>query len=57
MCELSGNVAFDKATNEQIYTKHEMGKHLAVVLKIVGEKLPPSQRSSLEMNVGSGEMK
>ena len=50
MCELSACVAFDKATNGHSDIKHEKGKTLSSMslLKIVGEKLPPSQRSSLE---------
>ena len=44
-----GILAFGKAT-KQTDIKHEMGKRfrLMSLLKIVGEKLPPSQRSSLE---------
>ena len=51
MCEFSAYVAFNKATNGQTDIKHEMGKTLSSVslLKIVGEKLTPSQRSSLEI--------
>ena len=50
MCECSANVAFDKATNGQTDIKHEMRRTLSSMslLKIVGEKLPHSQRSSLE---------
>ena len=50
MCTFLANVAFDKATNGQLDIKHEMGKTLCSMslLKVVGEKLPPSQRSSLE---------
>ena len=53
MCEFSAYVAFDKATNGQTDIKHEMGKTLSSMslLKIVGEKPPPSQRSSLEINM------
>ena len=51
MCELSAYVAFDKATNGQTDIKHETGKTLSSksLLNIVGEKLPPSQRSSLDI--------
>ena len=51
--EFSAYVAFDKATNGNTDIKHEMGKTLSSMslLKIVGEELPPSQRSSLEMLV------
>ena len=50
MCKLSAYVAFDKATDGQTDMKHEMGKTLSSMslMEIVGEKLPPSQRSSLE---------
>ena len=51
MCEFSATVAFDKVASGPTDIKHEMGKTLSSMslLKIVGEKLPPSQRSSLEM--------
>ena len=50
MCEFSGNVALDKVTNGQTDTKHEIEKILSSMslLEIVGAKLPPSERSSLE---------
>ena len=49
MFEFSGNVAFDKATNGQTEINHETWTTLRSMstLMIVGEKLPPSQRSSL----------
>ena len=55
MCDFSAYVAFDKATNGQTDTKHEMGETISwmSVLKMVGEKLPPSQRSSLEKQITS----
>ena len=48
MCEFSANAAFDKATNGQTGIKHKMWKTLSSMslLKIVGEKLPPSERAS-----------
>ena len=51
MFEFSTYVAFKKATNEHTDLKNEMGKTLGSLslLKIVGEKLRPSQRSRLEM--------
>ena len=53
MCVFSAYIAFDKATNGQTDIKREMGKkHTSMsLLKIVGEKLPPSQRWSLEMEL------
>ena len=50
MCTFLANVAFNKATNGQTDIKYEMWKTLTSVslLKIIGEKLPPSRRSSLE---------
>ena len=49
MCTFSANIAFDKATNGQILNM-KCGKTFISMslLKIEGEKLPPSQRSSLE---------
>ena len=53
MCDFSANVAFDKATNGQTGIKHEMGKTFSSMslLKIVGEKLPPSQSDSVSVSV------
>ena len=53
MCELSAYVAFDKSTNGQTDIKHEMRETLSSMslLKIVGEKIPPSQRSILEKQI------
>ena len=55
MCEFSAYVAFDKATHGQTDIKHEMGETLnssMSLLKIVGENLPPLQRSSfLDMTI------
>ena len=50
MCEFTAKVVFDKATNGQTGIKYDTGKTLSSMslLKIVGEELPPSQRSSLE---------
>ena len=50
MCKFSASVAFDKATNGQTDIKYEMRKAPTSIsrLKIVGEKLPPSQRSNVE---------
>ena len=51
MCDFSAYVAFNKATNGQTDIKHEMGENKLSwmsLLKIAIEKLPPSQRSSLE---------
>ena len=64
-CEFSENVAFDKATNGQTEykTRNVVNTQLNVtfeaptlamsLLKIVGEKLPLSQRQSLDKNTHS----
>ena len=56
MCELSAYVAFNKATHGQTSVKHEKEKkNLAEChrcRRIAVEKLPPSQKSSLEIQGG-----
>ena len=53
MCEFSAYIAFNKSTNGQTDIKHEMRREKKLswmsLLKKAVEKLPPSQRSSLEM--------
>ena len=53
MCKFEANFAFDKATNRQTDIKHEMWLTLSLMslLKIEGEKLLPSQRLSLDINL------
>ena len=53
MCKFSAIVALDKVTNGQTDIKHEMEKTLTSMslLKFVGEKLLPSQKSIFNSDI------